>query len=149
LSFADAQRGYIVGARGVVLRTDDGGVTWKDLESGVGGNLFGVDAASRNDVLVVGEQGNIIHSDDGGVTWEIQPSITSTALFSIAYRGGNNVWVAGRGGAILRRVEPVATVRIPVSKLPPLLKGGPPKLEEPLDDGDIPRALPPKKPIRP
>jgi hypothetical protein len=115
----------------------------------VSGNLFGVDAAGRNDVLVVGEQGSIIHSKDGGVTWEIQPSITSTSLFSIAYRGGSNVWVAGRGGAILRRIEPVATVSLPVTKLPPMLKGGAPKLDEPIDDGDIPRAMPPKKPIRP
>ena len=98
------------------------------------------------DVLIVGEQGSIIHSPDGGQTFEIQPSITSTSLFSIAYRGGTNVWVAGRGGAILRRVDPIATVRIPVTKLTPMLKGGSAKLEEPVDTDDIPKAVPPKKP---
>jgi photosystem II stability/assembly factor-like uncharacterized protein len=150
LTFADTQRGYIVGARGLVLRTDDGGASWKDLESGVTGNLFGVAASSRNDVLVVGEQGSIIHSKDAGQTFEIQPTITSTSLFSIAYRGGNNVWVAGRGGAILRRVEPIATVNLPVSKLPPILKGGSRKLEAIVDDTDIPMATPPnKKPEKP
>jgi len=133
-----------------VLRTDDGGETWKDLESGVNGNLFGVALASRNDVLVVGEQGSIIHSKDGGQTWEIQPSITSTSLFSIAYRGGTNIWVAGRGGAILRRTDPIATVSLPVTKLPPLLRGGAPKLEgAAIDADDIPKAKPPKKPERP
>jgi hypothetical protein len=30
-----------------------------------------------------------------------------------------------------------------------MLKGGARKLDEPIDDGDIPRAMPPKKPIRP
>ena len=58
--------------------------------------------------------------------------------------------VAGRGGAILRRVEPVATVTIPISRLPPILKGGAGKVPaanaEGFDDGDITRALPPKKP---
>jgi photosystem II stability/assembly factor-like uncharacterized protein len=146
LAFADAERGYIVGARGIVLRTDDGGATWKDLESGFNSNLFGVALASRNDVLVVGEQGSIIHSKDAGQTWEIQPSITSTSLFSIAYRGGTNVWVAGRGGAILRRVDPIATVSFPVTKLPPLMRGAP-KLENAvIDADDIPKAKPPKKP---
>ena len=111
--------------------------------------MFGISLANRNDVLVVGEQGKIIHSRDAGQTWEIQPTITSTSLFSVAYRGGTNVWVAGRGGAILRRVDPIATVSLPVSKLPPILKGGPPKLESEVDDEDIPPALPPKKPIRP
>jgi hypothetical protein len=99
---------------------------------------------------VAGEQGSILHSTDGGQTWEIQPMITNASLFSIAYRGGTNVWVAGRGGAILRRVDPIATVSIPVNKLPPLLKGGSAKLEnEPVDTGDIPKAVPPKKPVRP
>jgi hypothetical protein len=67
-----------------------------------------------------------------------------------------NVWVAGRGGAILKRNEPIATVKVPTPKLPPVLRGGPPKLR-PItgqniiaDDGDIPPALPPgKKPAHP
>ncbi len=116
-------------------------------------NLFAVAVANRDDILVAGDQGRIIHSDDGGRTWEIQPTVTSTSLFSIAYRGGNNIWVAGRGGAILRRIEPIATVRIPVSRIPPLLRGtskSPVESSENLiDDGDIPRAVPPKKPVRP
>src|SRR5262245_51791431 len=151
LTFVDAQRGYIVGARGIVLRTDDGGLTWKDLESGVTTNLFAIAAASRNDLLAVGDQGKIIYSKDGGQTWELQEGITSSSLFSIAYRGGNNIWVAGRGGAILKRVEPIATVSIPISRLPPMLRGGSakPQLGAELDDGDIPRAVPPKKPVRP
>jgi len=46
-------------------------------------------------------------------------------------------------------------VKIPSPKLPPVLRGGPPKIQSNnqntlVDDGDIPRALPPvKKPIRP
>ena len=97
-------------------------------------------------MLVVGEQGSIIHSEDGGQTWELQPTITSASLFSIAYRGGTNVWVAGRGGAILRRVDPIATVSIPVTKLPPILRGGSAKLDDAVDIEDIPKAVPPKKP---
>src|SRR4029079_9290258 len=136
--------------RGLIMRTDDGGATWKDLESGVIANLFGVATASRNEVLAVGDQGKIVATKDGGQTWASTESITSSSLFSIAYRGGTNVWVAGRGGAILRRTDPVATVSLPVSRIPPLLRGGPVKIPdataEGFDDGDIPRALPPKKP---
>jgi photosystem II stability/assembly factor-like uncharacterized protein len=135
-----------------VLRTDDGGATWKDLETGISSNLFSVALAGRNDVLIAGEQGRIIHSKDAGQTWEVQPTITSSSLYSVAYRGGNNIWVAGHGGAILRRLEPIATVRIPVSRIPPLLRGGSKTQginpENAIDDGDIPRAVPPKKPVR-
>ncbi|MBV9211449.1 MAG: hypothetical protein JOZ52_12500, partial [Acidobacteria bacterium] len=87
-------------------------------------------------------------------TWELQPTITSVPLFSVAYLGGTEAWVAGRGGAILRRVGDVPTVKIPTPKVPPVLRRTPPKLKTApapdapvvLDDGDIPRAVPRKKP---
>ena len=105
--------------------------------------------------MVAGDQGRILNSKDSGETWQVQPTITSSPLYSLAYRGGTNIWVAGRGGAILRRTEPVATVRIPTPKLPPMLRGTPKaQLQnqdgQVLDDGDIPRAVPPvRKPARP
>jgi photosystem II stability/assembly factor-like uncharacterized protein len=149
VTFANAARGFVVGAKGIILRTDDGGETWKGLESGFNSNLFAVAAGSHDDVIAAGDQGRIIHSADGGATWQGQPSITSSTLFSVAYRGGFNVWVAGKGGAILRRTDPIATVSIPTPKLPPGLRGSPPKIQSttatPLDDGDIPRAVPPDK----
>ena len=106
--------GYAVGARGVILRTDDGGATWKDLESGMSTNLFAVALGGHDDVLVTGEQGRIIHSSDAGATWQIQPTITSGPLYSAAYRGGFNIWVAGRGGAQFF----VARIRLPRSAFP-------------------------------
>ncbi len=112
----------MVGARGIILRTDDGGANWKDVESGLTTNLFAVGVVGRDDVLVTGDQGRILHSKDGGETWEVQPTITSTPLFSVAYRGGSNIWVAGSGGAILRRTDEIATVKIPTPKLPPVLR---------------------------
>jgi hypothetical protein len=112
-----------------------------------------VAVGGRNDVIVTGDQGRVLHSTNAGATWQMPPTITSSPLFSVAYRGGHNIWVAGRGGAILRRTDPIATVSIPSPRLPPLLRGGPPKLQNaqnPIDDGDIPRAVPPdKKPVRP
>src|SRR5437899_145478 len=90
-------------------------------------------------------------SSTKNMVWPSQPTITSSPLFAIAYHGGANLWVAGRGGAILRRNTSLATVRIPTPKLPPMLRGGPPKLREQpqtsqeLDLDDIPRATRPDK----
>jgi photosystem II stability/assembly factor-like uncharacterized protein len=154
VAFADTQRGFIVGADGIILRSDDGGLTWADQESGAKANLFSVSTAARDDVLVAGEQGRVLHTKDGGATWEAQPVSTSASLFSVVYRGGSDAWVAGRGGAILRRKSDVATVKIPRTKQTPTLritpKLKPPQQDAPdtplvLDDGDIPRALPPNK----
>src|SRR5207253_644533 len=84
--FADATRGYVVGARGIILRTDDGGKTWKDQESGVSTNLFAVAVAARDDALITGDQGRVLRTRDGGASWELQPTITSAALFSVSRR---------------------------------------------------------------
>jgi photosystem II stability/assembly factor-like uncharacterized protein len=149
LDFVDSLRGFAVGAKGIILRTDDGGATWKDLESGIDTTIFSVSAASRLDALVAGDQGRVLRTKDGGESWELQPTITTASLFSVAYHGGDDAWVAGRGGAILRRHGDVATVKIPKPRLPPALKG-PPKLTNVetrivTDDGDIPKALPKTK----
>ena len=79
------------------------------------------------------------------------PTVTSSALFGAAYRGGSDAWVAGRGGTILKRTDSVATVKVPRPKIPPALRGGPPKLKSqdqseplvPIIEDDIPRAMPP------
>jgi hypothetical protein len=154
VAFADATRGYAVGEKGIILRTDDGGRTWKDQESGARTNLFGISVASRDDVMVAGDMGRVLATRDGGLTWEATPTVTSSPLFAVAYHGGSNVWVAGRGGAILRRTESLATVKFPTSKTAPALRGEP-KLKgqesgEQTDPGDIPRAVPrDKKPVKP
>ena len=154
VAFADEKRGYAVGEKGIILRTDDGGLKWKDLESGFSTNFFAVSVAARDDAMIAGDQGRILATKDGQ-TWSPQPTITSSPLFAVAYHGGASVWVAGRGGAILRRSTAIATVKIPTPRLPPALRGGPPKLrgandQLPLsfDDGDIPKAVP-KKPAKP
>jgi hypothetical protein len=106
--------------------------------------------------MAAGDHGLVLATKDGGVNWISQPTITSSPLFAVAYHGGGNTWVAGRGGAILRRNTSLATVRIPTPKLPPILRGGAPKLKtqenspeiDPNDD--IPRAVrPDKKPAKP
>jgi len=121
-------------------------------------NLFAVSVLSRDDVLIAGDQGRVLATRDGGLTWETQPTITSSPLFAVAYRGGANAWVAGRGGAILRRTAALGTVKISVPKFPAGLRGGPPKLKQEensqqlnlVDDGDIPKAVPPvRKPVKP
>jgi hypothetical protein len=100
-----------------------------------------------------------VQTKDGGENWEPQSSITSVSLFGAAYRGGSDLWVAGRGGTILKRTDSVATVKIPRPRIPPALRGGPPKLQTrdqteafaPVLEDDIPRATPPtlKTPPKP
>jgi hypothetical protein len=71
-------------------------------------------------------------------------------LQAIVFRGGDKVWVAGKGGSILKRLAPLAPVRIDTPRLPPVLRNAAPrsklKPRVPVititDDGDIPIATP-------
>src|SRR5262249_21408135 len=126
-------------------------------ETNVRTNLFAVSVASREEVMIAGDQGRILATKDGGLNWETQPTATSSPLYGVAYRGGSEAWVAGRGGSILRRVESLATVKIPLPKLSSSDLRSTPKLKAPengnqlnLDSDDIPRAIPPiRKPQKP
>jgi hypothetical protein len=95
----------------------------------------------------------VLQTRNGGETWEMLPTLTSAALFGAAYHGGAAAWVAGRGGTILKRTDSVATVKVPRPKLPPALRGAPPKISPgdaaempaPILEDDIPRATPPMR----
>ena len=154
VSFYDAKNGIAVGSAGITLSTTDGGASWRDQESASRSNLFAVQAFGPAAAIAVGELGTVVITEDGGKTWAIQKSITSKVLQAVVYRGGNRVWVAGRGGSMLKRTESLSPRTPTVPKGPPILKTATPRVKPkariPLititDDGDIPFAVPPKKP---
>jgi len=71
VSFLDDQRGWAVGHWGVVLRTEDGGETWKLLrqDTSVDQPLFSVYFMDRNNGLAVGLWSLALRTTDGGASW--------------------------------------------------------------------------------
>jgi hypothetical protein len=62
----------VVGERGLVLKTTDGGVNWTAQVSGVAVQLNRIirwDPADDNKLCAVGDGGVFIRTDDGGATW--------------------------------------------------------------------------------
>ncbi|MBI5256719.1 MAG: PKD domain-containing protein [Burkholderiales bacterium] len=64
--FVDARIGWIVGDRGLVLRTDDGGTTWVAQDSGTEHSLFAVFAKDTATAWVAGTGGVILATATGG-----------------------------------------------------------------------------------
>jgi photosystem II stability/assembly factor-like uncharacterized protein len=58
-----------VGVHGVIIYSDDNGVTWKQASVPVGVLLTCVAFATPRDGWAAGQYGVILHSTDGGVTW--------------------------------------------------------------------------------
>lgn len=99
--FVSPQKGWIVGAFGVIFHTDDGGTTWKPQASHTVEQLFSVDFADAQRGWSVGRSGMILHTSDGGATWAKQISGTDKHLFSVDFVDGDSGIAVGDWGAVL------------------------------------------------
>lgn len=130
--FADRDNGWAIGARGVVLRTSDGGKHWArqnshtaislsnifftDTKHGwiLGGGTRGIDLRD----LLNPEETLLLATADGGETWNRVPGVNALALQFTSARDG---WAVGNYGSILRTSDGGATwqkVPLPNSLLP-------------------------------
>ena len=103
--FLSQQRGFIIGAYGVFLRTEDGGATWLPWQTRLqnlnGRHLTRV-ASIDGELYVVGEQGAAYLSRDNGNTFaELQSPYRGT-FFGVASVGPDSVVIYGLRGNAFR-----------------------------------------------
>lgn len=67
--FANAQRGWVVGEAGLILRTDDGGANWTAQRSGVDVSLWQVRFSDAQKGYAVGDKATLLRTEDGGESW--------------------------------------------------------------------------------
>jgi len=75
------RQGYIVGERGMIMKSTDGGATWEDISQNIKYNFVGVGIVNDTSVIVVGTDQNsmsktkgiIFESWDAGKTWQKHP----------------------------------------------------------------------------
>lgn len=86
----------------LVMRTDDGGETWRRVSVPSKVELYHLDFTDSSHVWIVGDKGLILASTDSGLTWRVQTSGVPRALFNVDFRDDDNGYVVGGGGTILR-----------------------------------------------
>ncbi len=84
----------IVGYNGRIIRSEDAGETWIEIESPSEWALNQVQFIGDNG-WAVGHYGTVIHSRDGGKTWTQQQSQTEKTLFSVSFADELNGWASG------------------------------------------------------
>ncbi len=103
--FADQDQGYISGLGGVVLRSEDGGRTWRYEDIGRKAALFSVFPFPGGRSVVVGEKGIALQSEDGGETWaqiENYPELF-TYMRDVQFEPTGQVgYAVGQDGRVLR-----------------------------------------------
>jgi photosystem II stability/assembly factor-like uncharacterized protein len=92
--FENESHGFVVGAYGMILRTTDGGQSWKDmgpqLDNPRSFHLNSISRITGGALVIVGEAGQIFVSVDNGDNWERRESPYEGSLFGVLGTGSVN-----------------------------------------------------------
>jgi photosystem II stability/assembly factor-like uncharacterized protein len=102
--FSDPLKGLISGLGGIVLKSQDGGRSWRYEGIGRKQALFAVQPLTTR-AIAIGEKGLMRVSDDGGVTWHEQRNFPTIFTFmrDIGFDPDARVgYIVGQRGTVLR-----------------------------------------------
>jgi photosystem II stability/assembly factor-like uncharacterized protein len=118
LSFTDEDNGWVVGTKGIILHTSDGGKNWEIQDSGLLDPVKNFDRFMCEDVAlnrvhfvdpyygwVCGEWGIIIRTKDGGNSWEILNTGIDKTLFDLDFVNRKLGIAVGIDGIVLRTLD--------------------------------------------
>ena len=97
--FLDAKHGWVIGEKGTILYTADGGKNWETQNSGTEARLNKMQFIDKKRGWIVGDAGIFLKTEDSGEHWR-QQVITDGSLISLHFLDGMRGWVTGEGGAL-------------------------------------------------
>jgi len=99
------EKAVVVGYGGKIIVTDNGGMSWKAVESGTDEALYGIELVDDTTGWVVGQNGLVMRTEDGGQTWTKQESnatfqeregnVRPAYLFNVAALDRDRAWAVG------------------------------------------------------
>ena len=100
--------GWAVGDCGTIIKTTDGGITWKSQSIREPYDLYSADFINLNKGFIVGgeinlfyDSGTFLKTTDGGSNWFFQ-IISTKGLYGISFFDDNNGIAVGKEGTILK-----------------------------------------------
>jgi len=108
--FANENSGFVVGAYGLIFRTQDGGESWTDLSPRLDNaqkfHLNAITDIAGGAMVIVGEAGQIHVSVDNGESWERRESPYPGSLFGVTGTGDvNEILAFGLRGTLLHSTD--------------------------------------------
>ncbi len=105
ICFPNSTVGYLIGWQGMVLKSNDGGLNWRKLQSG--NNAFSmrvylqaVDFFDENTGAIVGENGLMWFTKDGGKSWKSASGFTKNNLYDVHLFDAHSGIACGDGGKV-------------------------------------------------
>lgn len=110
LDFVNDDYGWLVGDDGMILATNNGGLTWQIQRTPlrpIEGKknkpaLYSVDFRDKKEGYAVGGYGTILRTDNGGETWAVVKTAYPETFLRVDFANNENGWIVGREGTILR-----------------------------------------------
>ncbi|MCE2401089.1 hypothetical protein J4G08_09405 [Candidatus Poribacteria bacterium] len=122
--FVNEKVGYITGARGTILKTEDNGKTWNrkiarseaagqnnnPRRGGIRANLMGIQIINETVGFIVGSENTILKTTDGGETWvgrseRARVGETRNNLEDIWFVTPTTGWIVGSYGTLLHTTD--------------------------------------------
>ena len=103
--FIGSEKGWLVGHRGTIWVTADGGNTWTEQQSKVVQNLHALYFVNEQKGWVVGQKGTILKTTDGGKTWTQQTSNVQNDLNDVYFIDEFKGWAVGDNSTILATIN--------------------------------------------
>jgi photosystem II stability/assembly factor-like uncharacterized protein len=91
----------VAGEKGLLLRSRDNGLSWRELKSPYDGSFFGVTALTDGTVLAYGLQGNLWVSSNQGDSWRQVKTGVSRGINAATQLDDGTVLLAGGAGVVL------------------------------------------------
>ncbi|MEI6127076.1 MAG: YCF48-related protein [Pseudomonadota bacterium] len=100
--FTSPDLGWITGMDGTIIRTQDGGATWKRLTAKADFTLYKV-AVIKDRGWAIGAKGSYLESLDGGTTWNLREDALGTKFWlrDMVFSDARHGWIVGAAGLIL------------------------------------------------
>ncbi len=104
IQFCSRRNGWAVSELGHLIRTSDGGTTWRSMRIS-NASLNGIAVFDSLHCLIVGDSGIIYNAINGGNHFTRQNSGVQSNLSGIARIDDQNLWVVGDSGVILHTID--------------------------------------------
>lgn len=109
LHFTDVNNGWVVGSKGKIFKTSDGGTNWHRIthpSMSTNPNSKTLHFISSNIGWIGTDDGigsrKVIHTTDAGNSWSIQSVPITSSIFSISFADVNNGWLTSDYGVIAK-----------------------------------------------
>ncbi|MBK8550977.1 MAG: T9SS type A sorting domain-containing protein [Ignavibacteria bacterium] len=93
--FFNDDKGFVVGQRGFIYRTTDGGQIWNNIPSSVTATLYKILFSNSTTGFVFGANGTILKSTNGGFNWTAQTSGTTQPIRGAFRVGASTIYAVG------------------------------------------------------